>query len=205
MCTSKIRGLLLFLFSFFGLITFGQTVENIDSLKLIIDNSVYSDSISVIRSSKSAIRPVLVKAFLKGDTLLKTIASYANSSRLRIAYYEYEDASHSTPLYVKDIDSLTNTVLLEVYGKDGNVFKSAILQTLDTLEAKFPSLVLDNSNFSIDVGFALVDRQAKKYSFTGKLVKAVPLSPGCGTIAWLLSKNLKSFIHRSLTATESMY
>ena len=169
-----------------GRAAFAQTVESIDSLKQIIDQTVNLDTISIRDTPKTATRPVHIKAFLKGDTLLKTVANYANSSRLRITYYEQVYQGYATPLLVKDIDSLTHNVLLEVYGKDNDVFKSSIIKPLEEQEAKQPYRVLQNANFSTEIGFALVDRKADKYSFTGRLVKAVPLTPDCGTIAWAI-------------------
>ena len=180
------RHFLIFIFFFLGRAAFAQTVESIDSLKQIIDQTVNFDTISISDTPKTATRPVHVKAFLKGDTLLKTVANYANSSRLRITYYEQIYQGHATPLYVRDIDSITHQVLLEVYGKDYDVYKSTINKPLEEQEAKQPYTVLQNANFSVQIGFALVDRKADKYSFTGKLVKAVPLTPDCGTIAWAI-------------------
>jgi len=186
LCATKMRHFLTIIFLSLGQTVFAQTVESIDNLKQIIDKTVILDSISISDTPKVTTRPVLVKAYLKGDTLLKTIANFSHSSRLRITYYEQTYQGYATPLYVKDIDSLTHQVLLEVYGKDYDVYKSTIIKPLEEQEAKQPYRVLQNANFSTEIGFALVDRKADKYSFTGKLVKAVPLTPGCGTIAWAI-------------------
>jgi hypothetical protein len=169
-----------------GQTVFAQSVESIDSLKQIIDKTVILDTISIDYTPNVTTRPVHVKSYLKVDTLLKTIANFANSSRLRITYYEQTYQGYATPLYVKDIDSLTHKVLLEVYAKDNDIYKSNIINPLEEQEAEQPYRVLQNANFSIEIGFALVDRKADKYSFTGKLVKAVRLTPGCGRIAWAI-------------------
>jgi len=180
------RHFLIFIFFFLGQTVSAQTVASIDSFKQMVDKIGNLDTISISDTPKAVTRPVYVKAFLKGDTLLKTIANFANSSRLRITYYEQTYQGYATSLYVKDIDSLTHQVLLEVYGKDYDVYKSTIIKPLEEQETKQPYRVLQNANFSIEIGFALVDSKANKYSFTGKLVKAVPLTPGCGKIAWAI-------------------
>jgi hypothetical protein len=180
------RTLLLLTLSFFGKIAFAQTVESIDSLIMTINLSVNLDTISISNPKIATTKPVKVKAFLKGDTLLKTIANYRNSSRVRITYYEQMYQGYATPLYIIDIDSITNEILIEVYVNDNKVFKSTILNPLEEKEKSQSNYVLGNSNFSIEIGFALIDRKADKYLFTGRLMEAVPLTPGCGTIAWAI-------------------
>lgn len=177
---------LLFISTLFYVSTFSQPVKSIDSLVQIIDATYSTDSITILKSPNVATKPFQVTAFLKGDTLLKTIARFRNTSRLRFTYYEHIQKDYATPLYVKDVDTLTNEVLIEVYGKDNDHIKSTISKPLDEQETIYPSLVLQNSNFSGEIGFALVDRQAAKYKFRGRLVKAVPLTPGCGIFAWAI-------------------
>jgi hypothetical protein len=186
LCATKMRAILTFIFLLLGRSAFAQTIESIDSLIQIINQTANLDTISISNPKIAITKPVKVKAFLKGDTLLKTIASYANSSRQRITYYDYTYQGYSTPLYIKDIDSLTNDVWLEVFGKDNKVIKSTIVNPLDEHEKVQPSNVMQNANFSIEIGFALVDRKAEKYSFTGRLTETVPLTPGCGRLAWAI-------------------
>jgi hypothetical protein len=160
-----------------------QSVQSIDNLVSEIEKTIYTDTITITDSPSVATRPIKVIAFLKGDTLLKTVAKYSNSTRLRFSYY---DKQQNTPLCVKDIDSLTKDVLVEVYGKNYDVFKSTIIKPLEEQEAKQPYRVLHNADFSTEIGFAVVDNQAKKYKFTGKLVETVPMTPHCGTFAFAI-------------------
>jgi hypothetical protein len=177
------KHLLIFILTLLTTTAFSQSVKSIDDLVAEIEKTYFTDTITITDSPRVATRPILVTAFLKGDTLLKTIAKYSNSTRLRFSYY---DKQQNTPLYVKDIDSLTNEVLVEVYGKNYDVFKSTIIKPLEGQEADQPYRVLHNSDFSTEIGFASVDRQANKYKFTGKLVETVTMTPGCGVIAWAI-------------------
>ena len=177
------RKLLISILTFLTTTTFGQTVKSIDKLVSEINATRFTDSIIILDSPRVDTRPIQVIGFLKGDTLLKTVAKYYNSSRLKYSYYDKEQ---TTPLYVKDIDSLTSKILLEVYGKNYEVYKSNIKTPLEDQEVKQPYRVLHNSDFSTEIGFALVDRQAKKYKFTGKLVETIPMTPHCGTLAWAI-------------------
>lgn len=163
--------------------TFSQSVEIIDNLIYKIENTTFSDTITILDSPRVATRPINITAYLKADTLLKTVAKYPNSSRLRFSYY---DKQQNTPVYVKDVDSLTKDVLLEVYGENYDVFKSTIIKHLEEQESKQPYRVLQNANFSTEIGFALVNNQAKKYKLTGKLVETVEMTPDCGRIAWAI-------------------
>lgn len=164
--------------------TFSQSVESIDNLVQEIEKTIFSDTITVLDSPIVATKPIKVTAFLKDDILLKTIAKYSNSTRLRFSYY---DKQQNVPLYVKDVDSLTKVVLLEVYGKNYDVLKSTIIKPLEEQESEQPYRVLQNANFSPEIGFALVDNQAKKYKLTGKLVETVQMTPDCGNIAWAIA------------------
>lgn len=162
---------------------FSQSVANIDNLVYEIEKTIFSDTIMVLNSPRVDTKPIRVIAFLKDDILLKTIAVYSNSSRLRFTYY---DKQENTPVYVKDIDSLTRDILLEVYGKNYDVYKSLITKPLDKQESKEPYRVLQNADFSTEIDFALIDNQAKKYKLTGKLVETVQMPPDCGNIAWAI-------------------
>lgn len=182
----KMKLLFISILTIFCATVFSQTIEDIDSLRQKIDNSIYTNTITITDTPKIATQPVEVQAFLNNDTLLKTIARYSNSSRLRITYYEQTSYGHVVPVYIKDVDSLTNIVLIEVYEKDNTIIKSTIRAPLDDEEANYPYRILLNSNFSSEIGFALVDRQAKKYKFIAKLINAVPINNSCGTIAWAI-------------------
>ena len=162
---------------------FSQSIESIDNLVYEIDKTIFSDTITVLNSSRVDTKPIRVIAFLKDDILLKTIATYSNSSRHRFTYYDKQD---NTPVYVKDMDSLTKDILLEVYGKNYDIYKSIITKPLEKQEYIQPYRVLQNANFSTEIGFALVDNQAKKYKLTGKLFETVQMPPDCGNIAWAI-------------------
>lgn len=162
---------------------FSQSVESIDKLIYEIENTTFSDTITILDYPKVPTRPIKITAYLNGDALLKTVATYSNSSRLRFSYY---DKQQNIPVYVKDIDSLTKDVLLEVYGKNYDVFKSTIIKPLEEQESNQPYRVLQNANFSTEIGFSLVDNQSKKYKLTGKLVETVQMPPDCGNIAWAI-------------------
>lgn len=173
----------LIILTFLTYTAFSQSVESIDDLVYEIEKTIFSDTITVLDSPRVDIKPIKVIAFLKDDILLKTIATYSNSTRLRFTYY---DKQENTPVYVKDIDSLTKDILLEVYGKNNDVYKSIIIKPLDKQEHVQPYLVLQNANFSTEIGFALVDNQANKYKLRGKLVEIVQMPPDCGNIAWAI-------------------
>ena len=91
--------------------------ESIDNLVYEIEKTIFSDTITVLDSPRVDTKPIKVIAFLKDDILLKTIATYSNSTRLRFTYY---DKQENTPVYVKDIDSLTKDILLEVYTQENS-------------------------------------------------------------------------------------
>jgi len=177
------KQLVISILTFITTTAFSQSVESIDKLVSEIDRTNFTDTITITDSPRVATRPIQVTAYLNGDTLLKTVARYSTSTRVRISYY---DKQQNTPLYVKDIDSLTKEILVEVYDKNYDVYKSTIIKPLEEQETKQPYRVLHNSDFSTEIGFALVDRQAQKYKFIGKLVETVPMTPGCGTFAWAI-------------------
>ena len=177
------RHKLIFIFSLLTSTVYSQSVQSIDNLVSEIEKTIFTDTITITDSPRVSTRPIKIIAYLKGDTLLKTVAKYSNSTRIRFSYY---DNQLNTPLYVKDIDSLTKDVLVEVYGKNFDVFKSTIIKPLEEQEAKQPYRVLHNADFSTEIGFALVDNHAKKFKFTGKLVETVPMTPHCGTFAFAI-------------------
>lgn len=162
---------------------FSQSIESIDKLVSEIERTNFIDTITIYDQPEVSTRPIQITAYLNGDTLLKTVARYSNSTRLKYSYY---DKFENTPLFVKDIDSSTSKILLEVYGKDFEVYKASIKMPLEKQEIKQPYRVLDNSDFSTEIAFAIVDRQALKYKFIGKLVDTVPAPPGCGIFAFAI-------------------
>jgi hypothetical protein len=176
---------LLFIFVLFCCSIFSQSSKSIDSLIKRIDDTTPTDSITIVDSSKWTTRSIQVKvtACLKGDTLLKTIARFNKVSVLRITYYEQWAKSFASARYVKDIDTLTNEVLLEVYGNGFDIYKSTIVKIAVEPEAKRPYDILSFSDYSINIGFALVDRKACKYTFKARLTKVIPMTIRCGQSA----------------------
>ena len=65
-----------------------------------------------------------------------------------------------------------------------DLLKFKINKPLSGEEKVEPYGILSNSDYSTSVGFAMVDRKAKKYHFKVKLINAIPLPPNCGTIAF---------------------
>lgn len=124
-------------------------------------------------------RLVQITGYLSGDTLMKSITRFKESSRIRLTYYD-----NNRSFYVKEFDSATNEIYSEVYGSGYTIFKSHIVKPLDVEEKKEPYRLLENSNYSGVLGFAVVDRKAKKYHFKVKLTSAIPLPPGCGIMAF---------------------
>jgi len=169
-----------------GNVAFTQTIESIDSLKKQIDNTCFSDTVLILDTISSK-EPIQVTAFLKGDTLLKTIVKYKDTPRIRLSYYQCVYENRFSPVYVQDIDSLTNEIFLEVYGNHYQILKSNIIKPLSEQEKKFPQRILNFSDYQAAiVAFELVDRKASKYKLTGKLVEALPLTPHCGIFAFAI-------------------
>ncbi|MBS1513147.1 MAG: hypothetical protein JST86_20085 [Bacteroidetes bacterium] len=85
---------------------------------------------------------------------------------------------------MKEFDSTTNEIFSEVYGSGYTIYKSQVIKPLDADEKKEPYRLLENADYSTPVGFAVVDRKAKKYHFKVKLIKALHLPAGCGYFAF---------------------
>jgi hypothetical protein len=176
----------LFILTLFQVSTFSQTVKSIDKLICRVNHTKFSDSITIYDTTSRITKPNKIIGYLSGDTLMKSVATFKNSSRIRVTYYSCEPDWSNKPLYVQEIDSISNGQLTEVYGYDFTTLKSNIIQPLNTQEFKEPYRLLKSSSYTTEIGFALVDRNAKKYHFKVKLIDAVPLTPGCGTIAWAI-------------------
>jgi hypothetical protein len=110
---------------------------------------------------------------------MKSITRFKRGSRIRLTYYDNDRS-----VYVKEFDSTTNELLAEVYGSGYDVYKSQVRKPLDKEEKKQPYRLLENADYSTVIDFAIVDRKAKKYHFKVKLRSALPLPPGCGTMAF---------------------
>jgi hypothetical protein len=158
---------------------FSQTVKSIDKLIYRVDNTKFSDSITILDSANRTKTPVKITGYLSGDTLLKSVTRFKQSARVRLTYYKNDRS-----VYVKEFDSTTNEMLTEVYGFGFTVYKSKVLKPLDTEEKKEPYRLLESSDYSTVIGFAVVDRKAKKYHFKVKLTDALPLPAGCGVFAF---------------------
>jgi|GEM_PF-2603782 len=159
--------------------TFSQTIKSIDKLIYRIDHIKFSDSITIFDSANSRRKLVQITGYLSGDTLMKSITRFKESSRIRLTYYDNDRS-----LYVKEFDSITNEIYSEVYGSGYTILKSHILKPLDIEEKNEPYRLLENADYSTAIGFAVVDRKAKKYHFKVKLTNAIPLPPGCGIMAF---------------------
>lgn len=160
-----------------------QRVKTIDSLIQRIDATSPTDSITVIDSTRFERRPIKVTGFLKGDTLLKTIIRFNNASIHRITYYKQWAKDYASARYVKDVDTLTNKVLLEVYGNGFDIYGSNIAKIAVEPEEKSPYDILYFSDYHINISFALVDRRARKYTFKARLTKVIPMTVRCGQSA----------------------
>lgn len=158
---------------------FSQNVKSIDRLIYRIDHTKFSDSITILDSTNRTRTLVQITGYLSGDTLMKSITRFKQSSRIRLTYYDID-----LSVYVKEFDSTTNEIFSEVYGSGYTIYKSQVLKPLDKEEKKQPYRLLENSDYSTVIGFAVVDRKAKKYHFKVKLTNAIPLPPGCGIIAY---------------------
>lgn len=158
---------------------FSQIGKPVDDLIYRVDRTNFSDSITILDSTNRTRMLVQVTGYLSGDTLMKSIARFKQSSRIRLTYY-YNDQS----VYVKEFDSTNNEIFSEVYGMGYNVYKSKVIKPLDVEEKKEPYKLLENSDYSTVIGFAVVDRKAKKYHFKAKLINALPLPAGCGYFAF---------------------
>ena len=169
----------LFILTIFCVSTFSQTVKSIDKLIYRVDHTKFSDSITIRDSTNRTRTLVQITGYLSGDTLLKSITRFKQSSRIRLTYYD-DDRS----VYVKEFDSTNNEVFSEVYGSGYTVYKSQVVKPLDIEEKKEPYRLLENSDYSTVIGFAVVDRKAKKYHFKAKLIMALPLPAGCGYFAF---------------------
>ena len=175
---------IIFIFLIVTLQSYGQTLAAIDSSRNVIDDFIFTDSIIIGKSNEASKDDRRVVAFLRGDTLFKTIATYANSSKQIVTYYEQSWHGYSQPVYISSVDRNNAQVLLEIYVKDADILQLNIYDA-NTDSINFNQF-LRNFDFSTDVSFSLVDRRSKKYMFTGKLVKAVSHTPGCGITAWAI-------------------
>jgi len=169
----------LFILTLLYVSTFSQTIKSIDKLIYRVDHTKFSDSITILDSTNRMRKPVQITGYLSGDTLMKSITRFKQSTRIRLTYYENDRS-----LYVKEFDSTTNELYSEVYGSGYTVYKSHIVNPLGIEEKKEPYILLENSDYSTVIGFAVVDRKAKKYHFKAKLTNALPLPAGCGVFAF---------------------
>ena len=179
LCATKMKISFLIISTLLYVSAFSQTVKSIDQLIYRVDHTKFSDSITFLDSTNRMRKLVQITGYLSGDTLMKSISRFKESSRLRLTYYDNNQA-----LYAKEFDSITNEVYSEVYGSRYTILKSHIVKPLDIEETKEPSRLLENSDYSTVIGFAVVDRKAKKYHFKAKLINALPLPAGCGYFAF---------------------
>lgn len=163
---------------------YSQSVEELDYLKLMneIEIERFTDSISTSSIFNINIKPAEVKGYLKGDTLLKSVAIYSDFKKTAYTYY---NKFNKQPFYLKILDSYSNKLLQEV--RLLGYFKYEILnKPINNLEDKEIKVIIESSDFSSAVGFALEDRKAFKYKFTGKLVEEVEMTPDCGREAFAI-------------------
>ena len=179
LCATKMKISFLIISTLLYASTFSQTIKSIDKLIYRVDNTKFTDSITILDSVNRMRKSVQITGYLSGDTLMKSVTRFKQSSRIRLTYYDNERS-----VYVKEFDSTTNEMFSEVYGLGYTVYKSKVIKPLDIEEKKEPYRLLENSDYSTAIGFAVVDRKAKKYHFKVKLTNALPLPAGCGIFAF---------------------
>ena len=180
------------LFFFVYSSVFSQTINNIDTLVQQIEKARYTDSIIIIHNPQNSKYPCQITGFFFGDTLMKTIALFKTSQRKRVTYYNCtNDLMTDRPRFVTEYDSVENIQLSKVCGFDNyidnyTVLSSYIKNPLDSVYFKYPSRLMTDADYSIEMALAVIDKKAKKYHFKVRLTKALPLPPGCGIIAFAL-------------------
>ncbi len=181
----KMRHLLIIILTTFHLTAHSQDISSIDKLKVRIDNLLYTDTVIITDTifDLKGYEEKEIQGFRHGDTLVKTIAKFKNSSRIRVSYFSCLPNYQNKVVYVKDFDEKTNDLLIELYAWDEEILKSNIIKASNNYTTR-PSDILRRSDYSTKIGFKIVDRDALKYWFTGRLIEKVPFTPGCGKIAW---------------------
>lgn len=186
------RAALFFIVLLLCVSVFSQTIGSIDTLVQRIDNTIYNDTIVIVRNTKSLERPCQITGYFSGDTLMKTISLFNNSTRKRLTYYSCEiDWIINKPCFVVEIDSIDHSQLTNVYGYEKSfnnykVLKYEVKEPLDSVYLQHPGRLLWDADYTIDILHALIDRRAEKYHFKVRLTKALPLPAGCGRIAFAL-------------------
>lgn len=180
----KMEKVVIFIFLYLSNLMYSQTAEELDYIKLIkeIEIEKFTDSVSTYSVFNVNNKPAEVKGYLRGNTLLKTVAIYSDFKKVVYTYY---NQLNKQPFYLKIMDSSSNLLLQEVRVLDYFKYETINSQKKH-LEDKEIKVIIESSDFSGAVGFALVDRKALKYKFTGKLVEEVEMTPHCGNQAFAI-------------------
>ena len=115
---------LIFIMTFFYVGAFSQNVESIENLIQKINSIQFKDSIIIYDTSGIPNRPIQIVGYLTDDSLLKSVARFKNSNRLRFTYYN--NNFYPVAVYAKDVDSISGEVFSEIYGDGYNVYKTNI-------------------------------------------------------------------------------
>jgi hypothetical protein len=182
--SQKMEKAVIFIFLYLSNLMYSQTVEELDYKKIIqeIEIEKFTDSVSTSSIFNLNYKPAEVKGYLKGDTLLKTIAIYSDFEKVVYTYY---NKLNKQPFYLKIMDISTNILFQEVRVLGYFKFETINTQKLHLKDNEI-KIIIESSDFSGAVGFALVDRKALKYNFTGKLVEEVEMTPPCGREAFAI-------------------
>ncbi|MDP2159030.1 MAG: hypothetical protein Q8K02_00980, partial [Flavobacterium sp.] len=162
----------LILVVFISNIIYSQREELILKLVEEIEISKFTDSVTTLDLYHIKYKPAEVKGYLKGDTLLKSIAIFSDFKKIIYTYY---DKSKKQPIYVKVIDGLTNKIVQEAFVLGYHKYKTLYKLNEDEENGDM-KFIIERSDFSSGIGFALVERQAFRYKFTGKLVEEVTMT-----------------------------
>lgn len=185
--SKKMKKFVLILITFISTLIYSQDDEL--KVKLIeeIEISKFTDSVTTSALFQVKHKPVEVKGYLKGDTLLKSIAIFSEFNKILHTYY---DKSTKMPIYVKVVDSSSNKIVREVYVLGYHRYKT-LNKSKEDVENDDIKLIIEHSDFSGEIGFALVERQAYKYKFIGKLLEKVTMTPNCGREAFAIVHKYK--------------
>jgi hypothetical protein len=169
--------------------SFGQKSNELERYITAIDKMVYTDSIYLSDSLNG--QRVNIIGFEKNDTIYKVELNYPDLNRKRIVYYKKDVNFLNNVCYVREIDSKTSKLYIDVKSWDNNIIKSFTKNVLNKDERKDIKRILDNSDLTTLFEFKKIDDKADKFHLKCSLVEKVALPADCGYFAFAAAFKFK--------------
>ena len=119
-----------------------------------------------------------ITGFFIEDEVVKAKLVYPMANKERVVYYKEHNSLFHNVCAVQEFKAKNGKKTFQVTSWNNEIQKSGLGKNIK------PEKILEECDFTTELGFKRVDDRAQKYSFLGRLVETVPLPAGCGTFAW---------------------